>query len=36
MGVHFLREKSYAAKINRVNISYAKKKLRENFPIYGT
>ena len=28
-------KKSYAAKIKRVNISYAKKKLHENFPIYG-
>ena len=27
-------EKNYAAEINRANISYAKKKLRENFPIY--
>ena len=37
MRVHFLRaKKSYAVKINRANISYAKKKLRENFPIYGT
>ena len=26
----------HAAKVKRANISYAKKKLRENFPIYGT
>ena len=26
----------HEAKIKRTNISYAKKKLRENFPIYGS
>ena len=26
----------HAVKIKHMNISYAKKKLRENFPIYGT
>ena len=29
-------EHVHATKIKRTNISYAKKKLRENFPIYGT
>ena len=32
----FLSEKSYSTKIKRANISYTQKKLRENFPIYGT
>ena len=35
MRVHFLAKKRYMAKINRANISYAKKNLRENFPNYG-